>query len=239
MPNNDTPIRVWAEIRKITELLRKKETWLCVVENAVFGRTTEHPREELIALQAIFEQYGKQIEKELPEDLRGVDWLELSNIALSRLETFPGPNVARLRVDLFVSLHEVAARAVAKYNAATLAGAEQGGDGTDNRPAKKPRQTPKARKRKREPRQADAEMMEVHTAHQSGLSFRAIAAHRKSDGLKGTSATTLSKWYRLADAFLNPKSRSKRVRHTLPEDRRGQTDVSEDRRRDLEADDGE
>ena len=110
---------------------------------------------------------------------------------------------------------------------------------TDKRPAKKPRQKPKARRRKRQPRQPDAEMMEVHTAHKRGLSFRAIAADRKRHGKRGTSPTTIGEWVGIADAFLNPKSRSKRVRHRLPEDHRGQTDLSEDRRRDSGADDGD
>jgi len=115
-------------------------------------------------------------------------------------------------------------------------GGEQGDEGAGKGPAKRPGRTPKAHRRKRQPqRVANAEMMEVHTAVKAGLSRRAIAQERKKLGKLGTSPTTISEWYEIADAVVNPKSRSKRVRHRLREDHRGQTDLSEDRRRDSNA----
>jgi hypothetical protein len=97
MPNNDL-IRVWAEIQKITEVLR----WW-----PVFDRLGSMPDPGLRTkaqkrLRAIFEVYGAQIENELPEDLRGV--------------TDP----SLLRPDQVEELYEVATRSVERHRARAL-----------------------------------------------------------------------------------------------------------------------
>ncbi len=92
------------------------------------------------------------------------------------------------------------------------------------------------RSRRTEP---NTEMVKVWNAKNSGLSFRAIAKGRKKLGLKGTSPTTLSVWCKIADATLNPKPRSKRVRARLPEDERGQVSSSQDRRFNADSDGNE
>jgi len=107
----------------------------------------------------------------------------------------------------------------------------QGGAGAGDKPTRRKR-TPVHRRLRKSPRVANVDMIAVHKAKQGGLSFRAIARDRKKNGLKGTSPTTLKVWYDIAEATLNPNSRSKGVRQTLPQDQRGQTDVSRDRRLD-------
>ena len=121
MPTDDI-IRVWAEIQKITAILRRCEKSPCFVPGKGDVLAVDFwPEKELRALRAIFEVYGKQIEKELPEELRGVDWVELCKPTEYGVRTLAELMVSRVRVYQFKALHEVAAYLVEKYRALQLA----------------------------------------------------------------------------------------------------------------------
>jgi len=126
------PIKVWEEIEAITERLDRCESSYRFVPGKGDILVKEHPPELLRALRAIFEVYGERIEKELPDDLRGVDWVTLCNPTVGiYVQTRDDLFVSKVRRYQFEHLYEIAARAVAKHNAATLAGAEQGGESTE------------------------------------------------------------------------------------------------------------
>ena len=137
-----------------------------------------------------------------------------------------GPKTSRIWRDLWPSLQRYALRKQIAKSEMPSGGAARG---RVNAGAKRKHVHLRPRKA---PRVATRDMMAVHTAKKGGASFRAIAKDRKRRGLKGTSPQTISDWYNIAEAELNPKSRSKQVCQKLPEDRRGQSDVSRDRRLD-------
>jgi len=123
--DSSLPIKVWDEIQAITEWLDRCEPSYRFVPGKGDILVKEHPPEHLTELRAIFEVYGKQIKKELPEDLRGVDWVALCDPTVGiYVQTRDDLFVSKVRRYQFEHLHEIAARAVAKYNAATLAGAD-------------------------------------------------------------------------------------------------------------------
>ncbi len=83
----------------------------------------------------------------------------------------------------------------------------------------------KHRQRKRSVRtKATVEMVAAYDLHTRGLALREIrdALQAKYGSKAPKSATTVARWIAIADADLNPKSRSVRARHGLPVDRRGQ-----------------
>jgi hypothetical protein len=119
------PIEVWAEIQAITELLCWCESSYRFVPGEGDILVKEHPPERLRALRAIFEVYGDRIKKELPEDLRGVGWVAVCDPTVGiYVQTHADFIFSGLRCYQFEHLHEIAARVVAKHNAAALAGVD-------------------------------------------------------------------------------------------------------------------
>jgi len=131
----------------------------------------------------------------------------------------------RLSVDgVFVGVCLMLAKAIDQWAGDIEA---QAGNGKAER-SKKPKTRRKRAKRYRSRKTtATVEMVKAYELKRSGFSLRAIRdALEQQYGEKAPkSPTTVGRWIAIAEAELNPKSRSARARQKLSEDRRGQADV--------------
>src|SRR3990172_6891323 len=119
MPNDDTLVRVWAEIQAITAWLCRRGVWPRFVPGVGNMQVVEHAPEAMTRLRAIFAVHGKRIEAELPDDLRDKPWGELLVYpAKTSVEDRVSSCVERTRV--VERLHETATFQVEKYRAAAL-----------------------------------------------------------------------------------------------------------------------